>query len=112
MVLVRRLQAVAIAQQRAHCLPEAVLVGLLGSVIEKGVGNKARVSSVLDVLQKEKRCVIKVGPTTFGNEPVTKKLKYNNMKAPEGKSCPLPTPSVLLGYGTHGNTINTRDFIK
>lgn len=56
MVLVRRLQTVAIPQQRPHGLSEAVLVGLLGSVIEKGVGNKARVSSVLYVLQEEKRC--------------------------------------------------------
>lgn len=62
-VLVGRLQAVAVPQQRAHCLPEAVLVGLLGSVVQKGVGHQARVSPVLDVLQEEEGAVIRVMPT-------------------------------------------------
>lgn len=33
MILIWRLQMVAISQQRAHGLTEAVLVGLLGAVI-------------------------------------------------------------------------------
>lgn len=54
MVLIRRLQAVAVPQQRAHSLAEAVLIGFLGSVIKKRVGNKARVSSVLYILREDK----------------------------------------------------------
>lgn len=54
MILIRRLQAVAVPQQRAHSLTEAVLIGFLGSVIEKCVGNEARVSSVLYILWEDK----------------------------------------------------------
>lgn len=56
MVLIWCFQVVTVPQQRAHGLAEAVLVGFLGSVIQKSVGNKARISSVLYVLQGKIGC--------------------------------------------------------
>jgi hypothetical protein len=54
MVLIRSFQVVAVAQQCAHCLSETVFVGLLGSVIQKSVGDETRVSSILYILYGEK----------------------------------------------------------
>lgn len=80
MILIRRLQVVAIPQQGAHGLAEAVLIRLLGSVIKKGVRNKAGVSSILYILQGKERCVvIKAVQTAFGNETTT---KYRPRKLP------------------------------
>lgn len=112
-VLVGRLQAVPVPQQRAHRLPQAVLVGLLGSVVEEGVGHKARVSSVLYVLQEENGAAIKVMPTTGGNEAGnTTTVKENqNAKGLRVNTAP-PTPLVSSGSGSCQNRTNTKEVIR
>ena len=54
-VLVRGLQVVSVAQQGADRLSQTVLVGLLGPLIQQGVGHQARVTPVLHVLRTQWR---------------------------------------------------------
>lgn len=49
-LLVRWLNVVAIAQQGAHSLAEAVPVAALGGLVQQAVGHEARVSACGDVL--------------------------------------------------------------
>ena len=54
-VLIRGLQVVPVSQQGANRLSQAVLVGLLGPLVQQGVGHQARVTAVLHVLRTQWR---------------------------------------------------------
>ena len=53
MVLIRSLQVVSVPQQGADSLPQTVLVGLLGPLVQQSVRNQAGVPTILHILHKE-----------------------------------------------------------